>query len=301
MSGLVSAIATEENALLIERCSSLCNLYVGADQYQTYSGVSDVRRRLVDIDGLFRSYRTGTGYNRTFYEAIRPLISPGLLFISSTWWGVASPHLIMHKQSRIFFSAVGATFSNIAVSVAKRFASVYLRVQCRLVVAQMTSTRSDGFNTLLYLFVPIQLLSVYGALTQRMELLLLFLFNLVAIVAHLHYAICVVRRGNLSKDNCRCSLGSTDLRSSGHLRIQDHQSCETSRRSYQASLISRSSLHLVVLYLISHLSSLPQPAMKFQQWALQWCLLVRVPYIYIYTYTYILVLVRVFVERFRCG
>ena len=56
----------------------------------------------------------------------------------------------------------------------------------------MTSTRSDGFNTLLYLFVPIQLMSVYGTLSERMELILLFLFNLVAIVAHLHYAICVV-------------------------------------------------------------------------------------------------------------
>lgn len=64
---------------------------------------------------LFRSYANGTGYKRTFFEAIRPLISPIILFISSTWWGVGSPYGIMHKQSRIFFSAVGATFSNIAV------------------------------------------------------------------------------------------------------------------------------------------------------------------------------------------
>jgi len=66
---------------------------------------------------IFRSYKNGTGYNRTFYEAIRPLISPGVLFISSTWWGFASPHMIMHKQSRLFFSAIGATFSNIAVCI----------------------------------------------------------------------------------------------------------------------------------------------------------------------------------------
>ncbi len=73
----------------------------------------------------FRSYRNGTGYNRTFYEAIRPLISPAVLFISSTWWGLASPHMIMHKQSRIFFSAVGATFSNIAVCTKKPMISDY--------------------------------------------------------------------------------------------------------------------------------------------------------------------------------
>ncbi|UJR16209.1 hypothetical protein I4U23_003119 [Adineta vaga] len=92
----------------------------------------------ISIQHIQQSYKNGSGYNRTYYEALRPLISPAILFISSTWWGLASPHMIMHKQSRIFFSAVGATFSNIA---------------CRLVVAQMTSTRSDGFNTLLYFFV----------------------------------------------------------------------------------------------------------------------------------------------------
>jgi len=133
----------------------------------------------ISILHIQESYKKGTGYNRTWFEAIRPLISPGILFISSTWWGYASPHMIMHKQSRIFFSAVGATFSNIA---------------CRLVVAQMTTTRSDGVNTLLYVFVPIQLMSVYGVLSEKMEFSLLFLYNIFVIVAHLHYAICVVRQ-----------------------------------------------------------------------------------------------------------
>ena len=64
---------------------------------------------------MFRSYRTGKGYNRTFYEANRPLISPAILFISSTWWALASPHMILENQPRIFLSAVGTTFSNIAV------------------------------------------------------------------------------------------------------------------------------------------------------------------------------------------
>ena len=68
---------------------------------------------------VFRSYKNGTGYNRSYYEAIRPLISSTILFVSSTWWGLASPHMIMHTQSRIYFSAVGATFSNIAVCTVK--------------------------------------------------------------------------------------------------------------------------------------------------------------------------------------
>ena len=69
---------------------------------------------------LCRSYKNNTGYNRTFSEAVRPLISPTILFISSTWWALASPHMILEKQPRIFFSAVGTTFSNIAVRQWKR-------------------------------------------------------------------------------------------------------------------------------------------------------------------------------------
>ena len=64
---------------------------------------------------LFRSYRNKTGYNRSFYEAIRPLISPTILFLSSTWWALASPHMVLERQPRVFLAAVGTTFSNIAV------------------------------------------------------------------------------------------------------------------------------------------------------------------------------------------
>lgn len=64
---------------------------------------------------LFRSYRTGKGYNRTFYEAHRPLISPAILCLSSTWWALASPHMILQRQPRMFMAAIGTTFSNIAV------------------------------------------------------------------------------------------------------------------------------------------------------------------------------------------
>ena len=60
----------------------------------------------------------------------------------------------------------------------------------------MTSTRSDGFNTLLFVFVPVQLMSVYGALTARMEYSLLFLLNIFVVVAHLHYGVCVVSDAN---------------------------------------------------------------------------------------------------------
>ncbi|CAF1291344.1 unnamed protein product [Adineta steineri] len=133
----------------------------------------------ISIVHIYESYRTGKGYNRTFLEAIRPLISPAILIISSTWWGFSSPHMILEKQPRLFLAAVGATFSNIA---------------CRLVVAQMTSTRSDGINTLLYLYVPIQIMSVYGLFNGRMEFIVLFAYNIFVTLAHIHYGCCVVRQ-----------------------------------------------------------------------------------------------------------
>lgn len=77
----------------------------------------------------------------------------------------------------------------------------------------MTSTRSDGFNTFLYFFVPIQIMSVYGALTERMEFILLFLYNIFVILAHLHYAGCVVNsfEYRISTDSFFFLLGSTNL------------------------------------------------------------------------------------------
>ncbi len=56
----------------------------------------------------------------------------------------------------------------------------------------MTSTRSDGINTLLYLYVPLQIMSVYGVFMEKTELILLFLYNGIATLAHLHYGCCVV-------------------------------------------------------------------------------------------------------------
>ncbi|CAF3881038.1 unnamed protein product, partial [Rotaria sordida] len=125
------------------------------------------------------SYRNGTGYNRTVYEALRPLISTTILFISSTWWALASPHMVLQKQPRIFLAAVGTTFSNIA---------------CRLIVAQMTSTQSEGINTLLFILVPIQLMSVYGVFTETTEFFFLYLYTATVVLAHIHYGCCVVRQ-----------------------------------------------------------------------------------------------------------
>lgn len=104
------------------------------------------------IDTFSRSYRNNTGYNRTFYEAIRPLISSTVLFISSTWWAVGSPHMIMHKESRIFFSAIGATFSNIAVCI-KNNGLVKLCINLFSVVLWLHKWHQPALRVLIIYFI----------------------------------------------------------------------------------------------------------------------------------------------------
>ena len=56
----------------------------------------------------------------------------------------------------------------------------------------MTKTRSDGINTLLCILVPIQIMAVYGLFSESTEFFLLYLYNTIATLAHLHYGCCVV-------------------------------------------------------------------------------------------------------------
>ena len=68
----------------------------------------------------------------------------------------------------------------------------FVSIQCRLIVAEMTATRSNGINILLYIFVPIQIISVYGVFMEQIEFIFLFLYNVIAILVHVHYGYCVV-------------------------------------------------------------------------------------------------------------
>ena len=56
----------------------------------------------------------------------------------------------------------------------------------------MTATRSNGINILLYIFVPVQIMSVYGVIMEQTEFIFLSLYNAIAIFAHVHYGYCVV-------------------------------------------------------------------------------------------------------------
>ena len=65
---------------------------------------------------MFRSYRDGTGKNRSLYAALEPAISPTILLGTLTLWAALSPIAILQREPRLFCLTVGITMSNICVS-----------------------------------------------------------------------------------------------------------------------------------------------------------------------------------------
>lgn len=64
--------------------------------------------------------------------------------------------------------------------------------QCRLIVAQMSSVRCEIYNNLL---TPFALVVGISLLTKsaRTEVFLTYVLTVLATLAHVHYAVCVVR------------------------------------------------------------------------------------------------------------
>ena len=126
---------------------------------------------------LNRAYRDGTGKNRSFLEANRPLVSPFAFFSLTTIWVLASPIGILEKDPRCFTLLVGTVFSNIC---------------CQLIVAQMSSTRCELFS---WLLIPVAV-SVASALVlpvgPMLELYILYILTAFTVLAHLHYGVCLV-------------------------------------------------------------------------------------------------------------
>lgn len=72
---------------------------------------------------------------RPLLEMMRPLYSSIYLMIVTSLWMFLSPSDILELQPRMFFYMVGTVFSHIC---------------CRLIVAQMSSTRCEAFNWTLF-------------------------------------------------------------------------------------------------------------------------------------------------------
>lgn len=132
----------------------------------------------------FRSYKDKTGKMRSFFEAARPLYPLFALFLISSAWALFSANRILEKDPRMFFMMTGTIFSNIS---------------CRLIVAQMSDTRTDGWNfqltlmsfaTVICIF-PYQLLK-FQKPPEIFETYVLYTLAAVTSILHFHYGVCVV-------------------------------------------------------------------------------------------------------------
>lgn len=130
---------------------------------------------------VYKSYRDGTGKMRPFSEAIRPLVPVLVFLVVCTVWVMYSPIDVVDLDPRCVYLVTGTIFSNIC---------------CRLIVSQMSSTRSELFNWMnvpaaLVVAVSLALPSTTGAYA---ELGMLYALALFATAGHIHYGSCVVRQ-----------------------------------------------------------------------------------------------------------
>ncbi|RXM36253.1 Ethanolaminephosphotransferase 1 [Acipenser ruthenus] len=125
---------------------------------------------------IYQARKNETLERNSTYEGLLPLASPALLFTLLTTWVKVSADDILTRHPRLFLWMVGVTFSN---------------VTCRLIICQMTNTRSEVFHWLLLPLAAIVSAVSTGLLVQS-ELILLVGYTVLVTIAHVHYGLCVV-------------------------------------------------------------------------------------------------------------
>ncbi|KAK4885714.1 hypothetical protein RN001_001985 [Aquatica leii] len=127
---------------------------------------------------VYLSYKERTGYMRSLPEALRPFVPVVIFFIICVIWVLNSPSNILQSDPRPVYFFTGTIFSNIC---------------CRLIVAQMSSSRSEIFNWLLFPTAALAFLSIVSKSAQ-FEIGLAYALCVLSALAHIHYAYCVVRQ-----------------------------------------------------------------------------------------------------------
>jgi len=128
---------------------------------------------------VYRAYKDGTGKLRPFLEASRPLFSAIILMVVTTLWVFLSPADILIHESRAFFYMVGTVFSHMC---------------CRLIVAQMSNTRCEAFDWLLFPVTALASVAVILSPGLGFESTSVYVLAILSTLAQLHYGVCVVRQ-----------------------------------------------------------------------------------------------------------
>ncbi|XP_055685158.1 ethanolaminephosphotransferase 1 isoform X1 [Lutzomyia longipalpis] len=164
----------------------ILNMYSPADAFFALLVISAIVTNYpIIIRNIYRSYKDRTGKMRPFLEAIRPLMPLTGLFAISHFWMVFSINNIITLDPRMLFVCFGTIFSNIS---------------CRLIVAQMSDTRTDCWNSLLWLLLLVTGVSTFPFYSNfhvdfsaNIELAIVYIITGISTVAHIHYGTCVVR------------------------------------------------------------------------------------------------------------
>jgi len=132
----------------------------------------------VALYNINQSYKDGTGKNRTFLEAVRPLVSTLTAMTLFFIWVCWSPNSILDLDPRAMFFLTGTVFSNIC---------------CRLIIAQMSNTRSELLSGILApTLASIILVMVIPGISPTSELFIMYTLTGIVTLAHIHYGSCVV-------------------------------------------------------------------------------------------------------------
>lgn len=130
------------------------------------------------IYNIRQGYLQGTGKNRSFLEAMRPLVSTVVAMVLFFIWVLWSPSDILEQDPRCLFLLTGTVFANIC---------------CKLIIAQMSNTRSELFSVILIpLAVTVTLVVSLPGMTPSRELAILYTLTAFVLCAHIHYGSCVV-------------------------------------------------------------------------------------------------------------
>jgi len=132
----------------------------------------------VALYNIYKSYKEGTGKNRTFLEANRPLVSTTIALIVSLVWVCLSRNDILELDPRCMFLLSGTVFANIC---------------CKLIISQMSNTQCELFSIILVPYSLACLIGAFANLSANNEMILLYVITGVVVVWHIHYGVCVVR------------------------------------------------------------------------------------------------------------
>lgn len=114
---------------------------------------------------------------RPVCEMMRPLYSSVYLMVVTALWMYLSPSDILQIQPRMFFYMVGTVFSHIC---------------CRLIVAQMSSTRCEAFNWILFPVTALAFVSFLLRPGVGFETASVYVLAVLSTLTQLHYGVCVV-------------------------------------------------------------------------------------------------------------